>query len=517
MSSLSDPGNPEVTTSTADSTRIQSPVNGVDFPDIQLRAPKEPEQTVVSKDGFPDVFRTPDRRKKSERDAKDPTPVKGSPKREEEPKENEDEKEPQAIDEGSANRSSGSPPSARTSVDPPDREREPAPKAPQGFKETHLSGTGDKSIALSLAESVKPGASKRSDFPLLPSKVALLIIDIQDYLSRPSSAEEEDRNDYLFNTAIPQMTSNAETLLRGFRNLRDDPDRQGLRGCEVVFTYLESLAKDCRDVSLDYKLSGPMLAKLPTFHSAKFLDRVHPSDAGKGDILIPKTSCSVFCSTNLHYVLKNLYIEQLVICGQITDQCVESAVRDAADLGYFVTLVEDACAAYSEESHRKGLQRMKGFSRIINTQQILEELEAAKDESDLWIQVPPNNSVNRIEADGRDDGGSIALPSDPVAVDPEPQLGITPTAAWNASSENTFVAPFLRTLQYAGVKFLRYLAVDACNSIRCKSIPIDHLLRNGDSATLDHSVSIAEVCFAGLSTLGDFMIEVSVDGLSKLF
>ena len=29
----------------------------------------------------------------------------------------------------------------------------------------------------------------------------------------------------------------------------------------------------------------------------------------------------------------------------MTNQCVESAVRDAADLGFFVTVVEDACAA----------------------------------------------------------------------------------------------------------------------------------------------------------------------------
>ena len=63
------------------------------------------------------------------------------------------------------------------------------------------------------------------------------------------------------------------------------------------------------------------------------------------DILIPKTSCSVFNSTNIAYVLRNLQIEQIVLVGQLTDQCVESAVRDAADLGFFVTVVDDACAA----------------------------------------------------------------------------------------------------------------------------------------------------------------------------
>lgn len=57
------------------------------------------------------------------------------------------------------------------------------------------------------------------------------------------------------------------------------------------------------------------------------------------EIVLPKTSSSVFQSTNLHYLLRNLGVAQLVVCGCVTDQCVEHAVRDACDLGYLVTLV----------------------------------------------------------------------------------------------------------------------------------------------------------------------------------
>jgi ureidoacrylate peracid hydrolase len=82
----------------------------------------------------------------------------------------------------------------------------------------------------------------------------------------------------------------------------------------------------------------------------------------------------VFRSTNIDYVLRNLRIEQLVITGQMTDQCIESAVRDAADSGYFVTVVNDACSAHSEEDHERGLQGMKGFCRIRSTTEVLNEL-----------------------------------------------------------------------------------------------------------------------------------------------
>lgn len=140
---------------------------------------------------------------------------------------------------------------------------------------------------------------------------------------------------------------------------------------------MESLTKDCRDILLlDYKLSGPKLSGLPNSFTAPalFLPDVSPSAGGRGDLKIPKTTCSVFASTNIHYDLRNLNIEQLVIAGQLTDQCVESAVRDAADLGLFVIVVQGACAAMSEASHDKGLHGMKGSCRIMNTNDVIHEL-----------------------------------------------------------------------------------------------------------------------------------------------
>ena len=55
---------------------------------------------------------------------------------------------------------------------------------------------------------------------------------------------------------------------------------------------------------------------------------------------------STLISTNIDYVLRNLGVKQLVISGLITDQCVESAIRDACDLGYLVTQGRDACLTY---------------------------------------------------------------------------------------------------------------------------------------------------------------------------
>jgi ureidoacrylate peracid hydrolase len=47
-------------------------------------------------------------------------------------------------------------------------------------------------------------------------------------------------------------------------------------------------------------------------------------------IVIPQTASGVFNATSIDYVLRNLAVEHLVIYGIMTDQCVESAIRDAA-------------------------------------------------------------------------------------------------------------------------------------------------------------------------------------------
>lgn len=230
-----------------------------------------------------------------------------------------------------------------------------------------------------LRDVVLPGISSRSEFRLQSKKSALLVIDIQTYLSAPDDEQKAAEKAFFYQESLPRAVRNINKLAQAFRVIRDDPDTFDQHtGCEVIFTYLQSSTVTGRDISMDYKLSGPKLAKIPRSNAKPqdlFLKSCMPDQlAGKGDILLPKTSCSVFCSTNLDYLLRNLGVEQLVIVGQLTDQCVESAVRDAADLGYFVTVTEDACAATSSESHLRGLEGAKGFCRILETAEVMDEI-----------------------------------------------------------------------------------------------------------------------------------------------
>ena len=351
-------------------------------------------------------------------------------------------------------------------------------------------------VEQSLRSIISPGVSKRNDFPLRPTSMALLVIDIQ----RELTELDESNTNYKHAVSFPRMVMNTKRLIetvRANRELMHNNNKGG--GLEIIFTYLQALTDNSRDVSLDYKLSGELLSNLPNpSNPATFLHGIAPIP-GK-DIALPKTSCSVFQSTNIDYILRNLNVEQLVVCGQLTDQCVESAVRDAADLGYLVSVVQDACGAESEESHLKGLAGMKGFARIVTTAQVISELCGNNDNSAL--REPSTNEIKKHEEPVR----NCSLQSG---------LTIPLTSEYRINQYQGSQAAILRSLRAAGVQFIRYAIVDAYNTIRCKTVPLDRAIAQLPSRTqkystgtsndgpLDAPVSIAEVCFAGLPTHAD--------------
>ena len=59
-----------------------------------------------------------------------------------------------------------------------------------------------------------------------------------------------------------------------------------------------------------------------------------------------------FVNTDLDFQLKQRGIENIVVVGVVANTCVEATARGGAELGYHVTLVRDATAAFSPEAMR---------------------------------------------------------------------------------------------------------------------------------------------------------------------
>lgn len=208
------------------------------------------------------------------------------------------------------------------------------------------------------------------EVPLTPEESALLFVDVQNFSAHRRGGEFKDLSEdelelkygWFFGELGQRVVPNMQAVQKACR----------IAGVEVMYTTIESLTLNGRDRSLDYKITGFNVPK--GSWDGKVLEQIAP----EGDeIVLPKSSSSVFISTHIDYILRNLGVRQLVIAGLVTDQCVESAIRDACDLGYLVTQVTDACLTYSQRRHDDSLRAIKGYCRQVTTEALVAELEGA--------------------------------------------------------------------------------------------------------------------------------------------
>jgi len=180
-------------------------------------------------------------------------------------------------------------------------------------------------------------------------RTALLIIDIQGFYFEGGK---------MALTGPIEASLNAKALLERFRTL----------GWPVV--HVQHLPKEVAD-------PDPVIAD-PQY-------RIHPNVAPlPGELLIGKHHANSFRDTPLLAQLRERGVTRLVIAGMQTHMCVEAATRAAADLGFEVTVVHDACATRAlrfgdievpaAQVHAAALAAMQGgYARIVSTAEWLAE------------------------------------------------------------------------------------------------------------------------------------------------
>ena len=83
------------------------------------------------------------------------------------------------------------------------------------------------------------------------------------------------------------------------------------------------------------------------------IPNVHPCEYGGTGWIMELVALT---GTNLRLVLRNMEIKNVIATGIFTDQCVSSTVRSLADESFNVVVVEDCCAAATEELHLNELK-----------------------------------------------------------------------------------------------------------------------------------------------------------------
>ncbi|MDR5892341.1 cysteine hydrolase family protein [Halomonas mongoliensis] len=87
---------------------------------------------------------------------------------------------------------------------------------------------------------------------------------------------------------------------------------------------------------------------VPGSEGARIHDAMAPQESGSEAVIL-KNSVNAFLDTSLHEHLQEQGIEQLVVVGAMSHMCIDAATRAASDLGYSVTVLQDACATHDQE------------------------------------------------------------------------------------------------------------------------------------------------------------------------
>ena len=191
-------------------------------------------------------------------------------------------------------------------------------------------------------------APEPDDISLPADQTALLVIDIQNtYLETPEDDEEHERWKPFFQRMNEIVIPNTADLIATARE----------KGIEVIFARIACQKDNGRDRSLSQKKPGFNYLLLPKDREDS---QIVPELEPQGDeITVLKTTDSALTGTNLRLILHNMGIKSVVVAGIFTDQCISSTVRSLADESFDVVVVEDCCAAATDELHEQEL-------RIIN-------------------------------------------------------------------------------------------------------------------------------------------------------
>lgn len=213
-----------------------------------------------------------------------------------------------------------------------------------------------------------------------PKKTALLVIDMQRYFVSPYYPLMQTFEKLEPGVTSPYCERVNATVIPNIKRLQNCFRAQQL---PIIYTAIGTCTKDGRDLNqmwkdldqLSLNVIGRRMFPRVGDPSWEIDDSIEPH---ADELVINKTSSGTLNSTMLDQTLRNMEIEALVVSGVTTDVCVETTARDAADRGFQVIIVEDACTAFSETLHRSALQAFSlAFGRVRKTEDVEQLLNKA--------------------------------------------------------------------------------------------------------------------------------------------
>ncbi len=175
------------------------------------------------------------------------------------------------------------------------------------------------------------------DEVLEPEKTALIIIDMMNRFCNPVwLAQGNHQKAEWFARELSYVIPNVTDALHMFR----------AAGALVVHAVCARWTLDKRDAPLHMRERDYDLFDTPAM---SVIDQLAPLP---GELLVRKTTGSVFTGTGLEYLLHNAGIENLVLCGQYGSACVFYSLIQSREFGFKKRFWLEDCILYGNETSK---------------------------------------------------------------------------------------------------------------------------------------------------------------------
>lgn len=89
------------------------------------------------------------------------------------------------------------------------------------------------------------------------------------------------------------------------------------------------------------------------------------------DIFFDKKGISAFSGNDLAIWLLSQHIQNIAIAGVSSMMAIQSTARQGHDIGFAITVLEDLCAAPTQELHEQSMHALDGLATISTSEQWL--------------------------------------------------------------------------------------------------------------------------------------------------
>jgi len=204
-------------------------------------------------------------------------------------------------------------------------------------------------------------------FPLVPGRTVLLSMDFQRDIALPDGGAAPDDEAALerFAAAVDRAAEALEAARTGGTWV----------GHVRVILRLDEPAANRHSPMTRFLLDRELLRE--GSEGAEFVPALAPRP---GEWVITKRMVSAFAGTDLDAALRNQGVDTLVLMGLVTHFVVEGTAREAADRGYRVVVLHDACASGAPERHTAALDICGRLGALVPTADWCAALDPAKSE-----------------------------------------------------------------------------------------------------------------------------------------